>query len=473
MFANSEQFMASYDPLQKLSEMNKIAMSNMIKSAIKGHEAQRSRMIKLHERYKASVAGTPILTRTIEQPNKVNNKVNTPFFSTIIDTKVGYFSGRPITYDLNELSYESNQARYTLHDKAIQSFNRRNSIQKLDAETTKMASICGYAIRLLYIDLQGRERVMVIPPWEVIVLDNEDTGETACAIRYYEVDVQDGNKTRKAIRAEVYDQTEISYYLQDKEGNFYMDIQEEVNPRPHMFQNVPVIKFKNNEEELADGERVLNLIDAYDRSISDLNSEIEQLRLAYMIFKGVEPDEETMKRAKQTGGFGVDSDQDIVFLTKNLDSQAIEVHLDRLADNIMRFSDTVNLTDKSFGGNLSGIAIKYKLFGLESKCGIMEMNFQESLYRQYEVLCTALSTKGIEINPEDVFFTFSRNAPVNVAEEIENNVKLKGLVSEKTRLGRLSFVSDVEKEMAQMEMERRQGLITNNNPTDPAQKGTE
>src|SRR5699024_11995724 len=50
----------------------------------------------------------------------------------------------------------------------------------------------------------------------------------------------------------------------------------------------------------------------------------------------------------------------------------------------------------------------------------------------------------------DLNFIFSRNLPVNVAEEADENVKLKGLISERTRLGRLSFVNDVDYELDEM-----------------------
>jgi len=51
-------------------------------------------------------------------------------------------------------------------------------------------------------------------------------------------------------------------------------------PKEHMFDYVPVIEFPNNEERLGDAEKVLRPHRwAYDRTMSDVNSEIEQFRL--------------------------------------------------------------------------------------------------------------------------------------------------------------------------------------------------
>jgi len=88
-----------------------------------------------------------------------------------------------------------------------------------------------------------------------------------------------------------------------------------------------IIVFPNNEEQQGDAEKVLSLIDAYDRTLSDVNSEVEQFRLAYMAFYGYDPDEETLKKAARTGAFGLDEKTEgvgIEFITKDLNDAVIE-----------------------------------------------------------------------------------------------------------------------------------------------------
>ncbi|WP_426578883.1 phage portal protein [Bacillus altitudinis] len=74
--------------------------------------------------------------------------------------------------------------------------------------------------------------------------------------------------------------------------------------------------------------------------MSDASNEIEQLRLAYMIFKGAGADEETLEKLKKHGVFELFGDNDDVkFLTKDInDTDMIENHLNRLEENIMRCS---------------------------------------------------------------------------------------------------------------------------------------
>lgn len=68
-----------------------------------------------------------------------------------------------------------------------------------------------------------------------------------------------------------------------------------------MFDGCPLFGLANNKELKGDAEKVLSLIDAYDRTLSDASNEIEQYRLAYLILKGLGADEDTLQQLKKTG----------------------------------------------------------------------------------------------------------------------------------------------------------------------------
>lgn len=57
---------------------------------------------------------------------------------------------------------------------------------------------------------------------------------------------------------------------------------------------------------------------------------------------------------------GTSQNADVTFLTKNINDSFTEHHLERLQDNIYRFSKTPNLNEDSFG-SASGISLKFKL----------------------------------------------------------------------------------------------------------------
>ena len=156
---------AMQQALMHLERTNGAVTSAIIKDLISDHAPKASKMRSLYKRYKAEVDGVPIFTRTFEDENKINNRLNNDFFSDIVDTKVGYFAGEPVAYGLDKTNYtgtdgELNEVDYYKHLDVIDKFKIHNNIEDLDAETAKMAAICGYAARLCYIDRDGWERII-------------------------------------------------------------------------------------------------------------------------------------------------------------------------------------------------------------------------------------------------------------------------------------------------------------------------
>lgn len=427
--------------------------ADLIKPMIEAHKQDHNRMVKLYTRYKAEEGGVPILTRkpieyedfetaTIKRiDNKVNNRLNNAFDADIVDTKVGYMFGHPISYNVEENA--------TLKQETVDEFNLRNNVEDADAEWGKMAAICGYSARLAYIDLEGEERIINLNPWECIILSDRSITEPVYALRYYTIT---NPLTKTQInKAEFYDDTYVTFF-EEQNGGYV-----QVGRQKHTFDYCPLYGLPNNEELKGDAEKVLALIDAYDRTLSDASNEIEQYRLAYLVLKGLGADEETLAKMKKAGILELlDEDDDVKYLTKDINDQMIENHLNRLEENIMRFAKSVNFTDEQFAGNVSGVAMKFKLMALENKCITMERKMTAALRWQFKVLCSAWAKKG-RAKPEDylnIWFGFKRNLPANILEEADVAAKLKGLVSEETRLSLLSFVDDVKYEQERMQEEQ-------------------
>lgn len=438
------QFKKHIDEIMKQTETTN-GLADILNDIIEEHQPERDRMLKLYKRYKADLDGPTIFSRETIQyedfetggnvrrlDDKVNNRLNNAFDADIVDTKIGYMFGHPISYNVDDAQAALKQE--------VETFILRNNSEDIDAEYGKMAAICGQAARLAYVDREGVERIKNLNPWEAIFID-DDMNEPAYSLRYY----RDGDDTH----IEFYDDTLIHYYKIVNGTTIQF-----VDSQPHMFGYNPLFGLANNAELKGDAEKVLALIDAYDRTLSDASNEIEQYRLAYLILKGMGADDETINNLNKTGVFELlDKDDDVKYLTKDINDQMIENHLDRLEENILRFAKSVNFTDVSFSGQASGISMKYKLMALEAKAIVMERKFVSSLRYQFKVIFSAWA-KRRTLSKDDylkVFFQFKRNLPANIAEEAETSAALKGQVSEDTRLGLLSFVDDVAYERRKME----------------------
>jgi len=423
--------------------------------------ACRNREMKsLYERYKGSKEGVPILVRKymidgIEQKGKVNNKLSNDFFSEIIDMKVGFFCGIPISYTIDKNNY--NETEYDKIIESIKNFNKINSIAECDLETSKRVTICGLSGRLYYYDEDSNIRIKQINPWELIFL-GETIDDPVQTIRLYSTTGSDGKEIK---HADVYNNTEIKMYEYKVYNGLSSYILEDkwelVLTVPHLMPFNPLIGFANNDEYLGDAEKVLSLIDAYDKALSDINSEIEQFRLAYLAAYGFEISEETVQMAIKTGAFSITDPQcKLEFLTKHLDDTILEHHLDRLERNIYRFSRTPNMNDQSFAGQITGVALKYKFRSFEDKCTTSELKYKKSLRQQSKILSAIWeNADSIISNYLDYEFVFTRKYPQNLIEEIDFLVKAKGIIPDSLAFSLVSFIEDPEKIKEELEEQQQ------------------
>ena len=178
----------------------------------------------------------------------------------------------------------------------------------------------------------------------------------------------------------------------------------------------------NNSEALGDAEKVLALIDDYDKGISDNSNEIEAFVHSYLVFEGLRIDDDTIRKGRKSGSFVIPTSGTqqgkVYFLTKDINDAFTEHHLKRVEDNIYRFSRTPNLNDESFGQS-TGVAMKFKLHGLETKCGMYQAQMMNAAQYMWKLLASAWSKKGITVDPLQITMDFKRNFPQDLVNEAQ------------------------------------------------------
>lgn len=336
--------------------------------------------------------------------------------------------------------------------KAITDFVTLNNMFGVDMETTKFASIYGYAGRLFYIAPNGDVRVMPVQGYETIILSSTDISEPEFAIRYYEV--QDKDYVKRWV-VEFYDNTFVYIY------KGYLSSLKLVEKREHGFDYCPLQGIANNKELMGDAEKVLALIDDYDKVLSDNSNEVESFVHAYMVFKNLRIDDDTIRKAQKNGAIkikstGTSQNADVTFLTKNINDSFTEHHLERLQDNIYRFSKTPNLNDESFG-SASGISLKFKLHGLETKCGMFEAKMMDAAQYMWKLLCAVWVKKNIIVDPLQITMDFTRNFPLDTLAEAQTvQALIAAGIPKEVAYSQLSFVDDVDYVMEMLENEKNE-----------------
>ena len=415
----------------------------LLQKIIERHQQNYLYNKSLYERYMTQRDAIPIFNRSprFEEDKPINNKINNDFFSEITDFKTGYFAGRPISYGYSkgEEAEEATGGEEAIKEatKAITDFTTRNNMFNVDMETTKFASIYGYAGRLFYIDPEGNERVMPVHGYETIILSDTGIYEPEYAIRYYKtLDINNN----EIWTAEFYDDKNFSTYRGNLNSlNF-------VETRPHGFDYCPLQGIPNNKEMLGDAEKVLSLIDDYDKVLSDNSNEIESFVHAYLIFEGLRIDDETIRKGQKTGSFvfpasGTQQGK-AYFLTKNINDTFNQNHLQRLEENIYRFSNTPNLRDSEFN-NASGVSLRFKLHGLEAKCGTFQAQFMNASQYMWKLLSASWAKRGITVDPLQCTMEFKRNFPLDEENEARTvQALISAGIPKEIAFSRFSWVDD-------------------------------
>ena len=440
------------------------AMLTLIAELVKEHKMGRGKEQRaLYDRYMQEKQGVPILSRPKNHLDKVDRRIPNDFFGDIVDTKTGYM-GNEVVVELDREKYkndgEFDELDYDRDNEALRDFQLMNDTLDLNSEAVRKASAMGVSYRLLYV-LEGSVDVkpMNLQPYEVVYIYDQSIYEPQLVLRYYEIEqVLDKYQTKYTV-VEAYDQMNITYYIDNGRYEFRRDTSKGVDGvQPHLFDRIPIIPMKNNEQMLGDAEKVLNLIDAYDAITSSTASEIEQLRLAYMYVKGAGEyvDEDFVKRLEQTGIFGLSEDGEVGFVNKQVNAEVVKQLLEELRKNIYQFAKSIDMSN-NFGGDMRVIGWQVALLNLENASKITERKFTRALREQYRMLTEYWRKVGfVDINYLDLQFRFTRNFPKDIYSEAQTLEILSNQVSMKTALGLMSFVDDPEDEIARMEMEREE-----------------
>lgn len=187
------------------------------------------------------------------------------------------------------------------------------------------------------------------------------------------------------------------------------------------FCRVPMVEYRNNEEERCDFEEVIGQIDAYDLLGSDRVNDRMQFADALLVLTGVAgigTGEDIydfrggLKRLRQDKTLSLpDSEAKAEWLVKNPMEQDIDVLRRALAEDIHKFSMTPDFSDERFTGKLSGIAIRYKLFCLEQKTRLKERWLVAGLRERARVAQGWMRMAGLgEIDAEELEISLVRQA---------------------------------------------------------------
>jgi SPP1 family phage portal protein len=391
------------------------------------------------EKYKKYYDGQQaILSKKYTDSSKPCNKTVINYCKNITDSYAGYLATP------GHISYASENDITEIMD-----ILRYNDYQAQDSLLVKTALIHSVAHELMYIDSEAKTRFKLIDPLTCFgVYDNSLTADLIYFVRFYKLNDWDDNDQEYAV--DVYSDTSVRHYLMNGFGTTPVFQSEE----PHYFGQCPA-----NILVMPDEDSIFDCVLSEQDSVNELlSAEIDDYAAfcdAYLVIEDADMEEDTVKTMKTNRVLQLPTGAKAYWLTKSANDAQVENILKRLHDSIYRTAQCPDFSSESFvGGVSSGIAIQYRLTGMETRAGTIEAEAKKALQRRIEILCGVASLKLGEEVFRDIEITFKRNIPADEAALINMINALKGTVSDETLLAQLPFISDVEKELEKVREEK-------------------
>lgn len=432
-------------------DMNEVIDEDFITKIVNKFKMGAVEHYRMLERY-YDVKNDAIALRNMKA-GKPNNKIFHGFARYITNMATSYFAGKPIEYLIDDEEYKKELLTY-LDD----NYN-------FDYEISKEASKKGIAYELLYVTENSELRSRQYSAEDIIPIYSSYPDEFLNGfIKLSSVYDLDGQL--KEERAVAYDKSDMYEFRRGtSSGRFEL-----VDVNRHYLSDVPLIVYWNTQEMSSDYESVITLIDAYDRAESNTANDMDYFTDAYLVIKGAEGglvDEsgedislsDSEKSLRDRRVMYLDESGDAKFLIKGSDDESSENFKNRLFKDIFFTSQVPAMTDENFAGDLSGIALRYKLIGLEQLAIMKENRMRLAKKKKISMITDWINwKKSKRYDASSVKQKYTRNFTENISEIIDNVTKLNGIVSKRTQLDMLpqDIIHDTDKELEIIEEELKE-----------------
>ena len=379
-----------------------------------------------------------IFNKSYSDASKPCSRTVINYCKNIVDSYCGYIATP------GHISYRSNE-----DIEEVMNILKYNDYQAQDSDFLLDALVYGVAAELMYIDNSGHTRFRLINPTSCFgVYDDSLTGDLLYFVRMYKANDWDDSDTYKV---DVYSDFDIKHYTMTG-TNGYLKL--EKAPEPHYFGQCPAnILTLPDEKNIFDC--IMSLQDAANELLSDEIDDYSAFCDAYLALVGVDAEADDVAAMKKNRVLVFPEGADAKWITKNANDAQVENILKRVHDAIYRVAQCPDFSSESFvGGVSSGIAIQYRLTGMETRAGKIEALMKKALQRRVEIICGIATLKLGEEVFREIEISFKRNIPEDTASIIAMVNSLKGTVSDATLLGQIPFITDVNAELEAVQAQK-------------------
>lgn len=353
-----------------------------------------------------------------------DNRLRAPFPRYITEVHTGYFLGLPPTVAYGGAA----GARYA-------ALSRELDLPHLYFDLGRDLSICGAGFALVWAE-RGGVKVCRCDPCGCFAIRSGDAGAPLlAAVRLFA-------SGRGETRGVLYTAERLVPFVWDGTGVTLGAAEE------NLLHTIPLLPFYNNCQGVGDFAMVTGLVDAYNVLLSGALDDMQSVANAFLALYGMQgTTQRDIEQANRSRILSLSEGGRAEFVVKNLNHEALgqlEVNLRR---SILQLSMTPDLCDEHFAGNSSGVALQYKLWGIEQVRAAKERTFTDGLRALLAVLTEGERLLGRSVDLTGGEVTFYKNLPQDNAALAETLLSLSPLLSRQTILENLPWVADAQEEL--------------------------
>jgi SPP1 family phage portal protein len=368
----------------------------------------------------------PILDREKPIRDDINIRVVFNRAAQIVDFKLKYEFGSPITY-VRRSKDEADGFGSDVDDRGVSLLNEMMGYSNkpaIDLQIAKNFKTCGVGYRLIEPSddpLSIIKMASLNPESSFVVYRNDAYRKPILGVTYF--------KKRNGDTEFTCYSADTIYIVTSKFGRGYTG---EPIVYPNIPGQIPIIEYVNNYDRMSDFERVISLINALNVTNSDRMNDIAQHVQSIIWMNNCEPDDD--QEIKSNGVIITKSQQgvqaNIQFLENVLNQSEIQTLVDHVNDQIDVIANVPGRQETGGGSTGSAMNLSNGWQAAETAAKGMELIFSESERRTLDVVSGIINNTEnvpdelVALKISDIEPKFSRNKTYDLATKCSSLVAL-------------------------------------------------
>lgn len=386
-----------------------------------------------------------------EDTTKSNARICRPFFAELVDHAAQYqLSNKEAFVKSDDPQLQEHLDRY---------FNDNEDFRAELHELLVGRKVDGDGYFYAYKRKDGRTDFQYAESGGVVEVRKHETDDGCEYVIYWYVD-RIGKDNKKIKRIQVWDDKQVSFFVQVDDGQITPDVDEKPNPRPHIIYKkdgddatyydvyglIPFFRLDNNRKRISSLKRVKDHIDDYDLMNCGLTNNIQDAAEVLVVVRGFDGDDldELMQNMKAKKHIGTpDPNSNVEYRTIDIPVEARVKKMEIDVNNIYCDGRGVNIEALKDSNATVSVAIKTAYFRLDLDADETETRLKQFMRKILDPVLSEINKENeTDYQQGDVYFDFSRESITNAQEMAQialleaqkRNMEITSLLNIQTQL---------------------------------------